>query len=467
MQLSAASIPARSIAAAAPSLSLLIIDEDHSAQDYCRQAAQWVGLRATVAESAEHGYQILEHENTQLVLLNLKLSGCNGFGTLREVLRRRPNAVVIIVAAHARVGAAVEALKQGAFDYIATPFNVNELRVVLQRAYGYLQSAQQPHRLEAAKPGEGQPSLVGYTPQIERLHRIIANAAESSHPVLIMGESGSGKHLVARCIHGRGPHRDRPFIAVECGALSPAAMESELFGHLRGAVPGATRAKEGVLSLARGGTVFLDEIGELPTDIQAKVLHAIQEKEIQPVGSTRYVPFEARILAATNRDLETAVAEGNFRRDLFFRLNVLTLRIPPLRQRKQDIPLLVQHFAERLERTSGEHKDISDNALEALVEYDWPGNVRELENCIERAWAMCSGSSLHASDLPSSIINTQVYMNNPKPTYAKIVPLAEMEKQAILTAIEQLNGDKLLAAKMLGIGKTTLYRKLKEYTTQS
>lgn len=466
MQLTAASIPARSIAAAAPILSVLIIDEDHSAQDYCRQAAQWMGLRATVAESAEHAYRILEHENTQVVLLNLKVSGYNGFGTLREVLRRRPNAVVVIVAAHATIGAAVQALKQGAFDYIATPFNVNELRVVLQRAYGYLQSAQQPCRLEAAKPLE-QPSLIGYTPQMARLHRIIANAAESSHPVLIMGESGSGKHLVARCIHSRGPHRDRPFIAIECGALSRTAMESELFGHLRGAIPGATRAKEGVLSLARGGTVFLDEIGELPTDIQAKLLHAIQDKEIQPVGSARYIPIETRVLAATNRDLQAAVAEGNFRRDLYFRLNVLALRIPPLRERKPDIPLLVQHFAERLERTSGEHKDISDNVLEALADYDWPGNVRELENCIERAWAMCSGPSLHASDLPSSIINTQVYMNNPKPTYAKIVPLAEMEKQAILTAIEQLNGDKLLAAKMLGIGKTTLYRKLKEYTTQS
>jgi len=304
---------------------------------------------------------------------------------------------------------------------------------------------------------------------MEKLYRIIAKAAQSSHPVLIMGESGTGKELVARCIHYSGQVHDKPFIPVDCGSLVPTLIESELFGYAKGAFTGAIRAKDGLLAIANGGTVFLDEIGELPVDLQAKLLRAIQEREIRPVGSTRRVPIQVRILAATNRDLEKAVAEGTFRRDLYFRLNVLSLRIPPLRERKQDIPLLAEHFLERLARTTGTQRTLSQEALKAMIEYDWPGNVRELENCLERACAMSSGPVLQVGDLASPL--QKVQMLGPATAAAiadmpRIHPITEIEKTAILSAIDQLKGDKLAAARLLGIGKTTLYRKLKEYAAQ-
>jgi transcriptional regulator with PAS, ATPase and Fis domain len=255
----------------------------------------------------------------------------------------------------------------------------------------------------------------------------------------------------------------RTFIPVDCGSLVPTLIESELFGYVRGAFTGAVRSKEGLLTVANGGTVFLDEIGELPIDLQSKLLRAIQEHEIRPVGSTKRLPIDVRILAATNRDLESEVADGNFRRDLYFRLNVLTLRIPPLRERKQDITLLVEHFMERMSRASNLRKSISEDATKAVYNYDWPGNIRELENCIERTWALSSGPALGFPDLPTYIKSTHEQKKALETTAAKIIPLVDLERKAILGAIEQLHGDKLMAAKLLGIGKTTLYRKLKEY----
>jgi two-component system response regulator HydG len=255
---------------------------------------------------------------------------------------------------------------------------------------------------------------------------------------------------------------------VDCGSLVPTLIESELFGYVKGAFTGANKAKDGLLAVAEGGTVFLDEVGELPIDLQAKLLRALQEKEIRPVGGTKAVPINARILAATNRDLEQAVTQGNFRRDLYFRLNVLTLRIPPLCSRKQDVPLLVGHFLERMTRSTGVQRNVSDEALKLMLAYDWPGNVRELQNSLERACALTSGPTIHAADLPTQIQNWRLQVESVAAAeHAKaahgILPIAEMEKRAILGAIEQLHGDKLEAARLLGIGKTTLYRKLKEY----
>jgi two-component system response regulator HydG len=236
---------------------------------------------------------------------------------------------------------------------------------------------------------------------------------------------------------------------------------------VKGAFTGAVQSKEGLLAIAEGGTVFLDEVGELPVDLQAKLLRAIQEKEIRQVGSTKRVAINVRILAATNRDLEQSVAQGSFRRDLYFRLNVLSLRIPPLRERRQDIPLLVAHFLERITRSSGQEHTLSDDALKAMLAYDWPGNVRELENCLDRACALNTGPLIHLQDLPSAISGAQGHAPlSGEPASAKIIPMADLEKQTILNTISQLNGDKLLAARLLGIGKTTLYRKLKEYSAQ-
>ena len=449
-------------------LNLLIVDDERAIREACREVAQSLGFNTSGADSAEHAYRVLESQGVDVVLLDLKLPGAGGLEALHQIKERKPDAVVIVVTGYGTVQSAVQAMKNGAYDYVTKPFSIDELKLLLERVAGHLKLKTENRMLrEKIKSKQGFGSIVGRAPEMERLYRIIAKAAHSSHPVLILGESGTGKEIVARSIHFSGPFRDKPFIPVDCGSLVPTLIESELFGYVKGAFTGAVQSKEGLLAIAEGGTVFLDEVGELPVDLQAKLLRAIQEKEIRPVGSTKRVAINVRILAATNRDLEQAVAQGTFRRDLYFRLNVLSLRIPPLRERRQDIPLLVGHFMERLSRTSGQERTISDDALKAMLAYDWPGNVRELENCLERACAFTTGPMIHVADLPTSLHGaTGGGSAAGVDGSSKIVPMAELEKQTILNTIAQLNGDKLLAARLLGIGKTTLYRKLKEYGSQ-
>jgi two-component system response regulator HydG len=314
---------------------------------------------------------------------------------------------------------------------------------------------------EVSKSDRGFRNIVGGTPAMETLYRLIAKAARSTHPVLILGESGTGKEMVAKAIHYDGPCGDKPFVPVDCGSLVPTLVESELFGYAKGAFTGASQSKVGLLAMADGGTIFLDEVGELPLELQAKLLRTLQEREIRPIGSTKRIPMKARILAATNRDLEQAVAKGLFRADLYFRLNVLSLRVPPLRERREDIPLLVRRFIDRDGRLSGKTLEITDDAMKALAAYDWPGNVRELENCAEHCCAISSGPFIHVADLPPSVTgNSRLAAVLPQ---SKVTTLAELERSAILSTLAQLNGDKLSAARRLGIGKTTLYRRLKEY----
>jgi DNA-binding NtrC family response regulator len=445
-------------------LNLMIVDDERAIREVCREVAQSLGFNTYVADSAEHAYRQLEAQSIDVVLLDLKLPGAGGLEALHQIRERRPDAVVIVVTGYGTVHSAVQAMKNGAYDYMTKPFSMEELKLLLQRVSAHLKLKTENRILrEKIKSKQGFGGIVGRAPEMEKLYRIIAKAAQSSHPVLILGESGTGKEMVARSIHFSGPYRDKPFIPVDCGSLVPTLIESELFGYVKGAFTGAVQAKEGLLAIAEGGTVFLDEVGELPVDLQAKLLRAIQEKEIRPVGSTRRIPINVRILAATNRDLEQAVAQGAFRRDLYFRLNVLSLRIPPLRERRQDVPLLVGYFLERLARATGQERTMSDEALKAMLAYDWPGNVRELENCLERACALTSGPVINSGDLPSAIHSVSHTPENGNGS-SKILPMAELEKQTILSTITHLNGDKLLAARLLGIGKTTLYRKLKEYS---
>jgi len=453
---------------AANFLNLLIVDDERSVRDACREVAHTLGFTAYVADSAEHAYRLLQMHTIDAVLLDLRLPGAGGLEALRQIKTQRPEALVIVVTGYATVQSAVQAMKHGAYDYVTKPFSMDELKLLLERMAGHLRLKTENRMLrEKVKSKQGYGAIVGRSPEMEKLYRIIAKAANSSHPVLILGESGTGKEMVARSIHYSGPFRDKPFIPVDCGSLVPTLIESELFGYVKGAFTGANQAKDGLLAIAEGGTIFLDEVGELPVDLQAKLLRAIQEKEIRPVGSTRRIPINVRILAATNRDLEQAVMEGAFRRDLYFRLNVLSLRIPPLRERREDIPLLIAHFIERLARSSMQEKILGDEAYKALLAYDWPGNVRELENCLERTWAFTSGPAIHLPDLPPAIANLQVNAPSNGDGHNKIIPMAELEKQTILNAIAELNGDKLQAARLLGIGKTTLYRKLKDYAAQA
>ena len=449
-------------------LNLMIVDDERAIREVCRDVAQTLGFHTSIADSAEHAYRVLESNAIDVVLLDLKLPGAGGLEALHQIRERRPDAVIIVVTGYGTVQSAVQAMKNGAYDYVTKPFSMEELRLLLERVSSHLKLKTENRMLrEKIKSKQGFGSIVGRAPEMEKLYRIIAKAAQSTHPVLILGESGTGKEMVARSIHFSGPFRDKPFIPVDCGSLVPTLIESELFGYVKGAFTGAVQSRDGLLAIAEGGTVFLDEVGELPVDLQAKLLRAIQEREIRPVGSTRRIAINVRILAATNRDLEQAVAQGTFRRDLYFRLNVLSLRIPPLRERRQDIPLLAAHFLERLSRASGQERSVSDEAMKALLAYDWPGNVRELENCLERACAFTTGPMIQVADLPSSIHSAPGTMPiGIEGTTTKILPMAELEKQTILNTITQLNGDKLLAARLLGIGKTTLYRKLKEYSSQ-
>jgi two-component system response regulator HydG len=461
-------MPSLGETARADLLNLLVVDDERSVRDGCREVAQSLGFSTFVAEKAEHAYRVLEAQNIDVVLLDMRLpGGASGLEILQQIKSRKPDAEVIVITGYGTVQSAVHAMKLGAYDYVTKPFNLEELRLLLERVAAHLKLASENRLLrEKIKSKQGFGGIIGRSPEMEKLYRMIAKVSRSSHPVLVQGESGTGKELVARAIHFTGPFRDQPFIPVDCGSLVPTLIESELFGYVRGAFTGAVRSKEGLMTIAQGGTVFLDEIAELPVDLQSKLLRAIQEKEIRPVGSTRSMPINVRILAATNRDLEMAVQDGKFRKDLYFRLNVVTLKIPPLRERKQDIPLLVSHFLERLARSSGVQREISDEAMKLMLAYDWPGNVRELENCLERACALSSGPVMQEADLPTSIQNAQLHSGAASLPANRIVTIAELEKQAILGTIDQLQGDKLMAAKLLGIGKTTLYRKLKEYASQ-
>ncbi len=459
----AAAAPAREVREVIA--NLLVVDDERAIREGCREAAQAMGFTAFMAENAEQAYKVLDSQGIDAVLLDLKTPGAAGLEALRLIRNRRPEAIVIVMTGYATVQSAVQSMKFGAYDYLTKPFSLEELRSVLSRVAEEVRTAAEKRLLREKMRGrQGFGPIIGHSPEMERLYRIMAKAAQSTHPVLILGESGTGKELVAQAIHFSGPFRDKTFIPVDCGSLVPSLIESELFGHVRGAFTGAVRSKDGLLTAAEGGTVFLDEVGELSLDLQSKLLRAIQEHEIRPVGSTKRVAIHVRILAATNHDLENAVAEGKFRRDLYFRLNVLTLRLPALRQRKLDIFALVAHFMDRLNRGMAEPRSLSEEALKALTTYDWPGNVRELENCLERACTLSSGPLLHVSDLSTPVQDAYHHGVTVVPAgAARVVPIADLERQAIVSAIEQLHGDKLLAARLLGIGKTTLYRKLKEY----
>ena len=455
-------------------LHVLIVDEDPAVRSACCEIAAGRGFAPHAVDSLTAARSLLRGNSVDILLLELKSSGGSGLELLEEVKMLHPEIAVIVMTAVATVSSAVEAMRTGAADYLTKPFALDELAAVLERsAERRAVDAASRQLRDKLRNEQGLGNIIGRSSEMDKLYRILAKVAQTTHPVLILGESGTGKELVARSIHVHGPNAAKPFLPVDCGSLVPTLVESELFGYVKGAFTGANRSKDGLLASAEGGTVFLDEIGELPLDLQAKLLRALQEKEIRPVGATHRVPINVRILAATNRDLATMVEQGRFRKDLFYRLNVVSLRIPPLRDRREDIPLLVAHFLERMKKNTGQGKILSDAALRTMMEYPWPGNVRELENSVERACTLASGSVLHAGDLPTQLQDFHLHAFRTVPAAVDVeprqepggavMPLAELERQAILDTLRRLNGDKLTAAKLLGIGKTTLYRKLKEY----
>ncbi len=448
---------------------LLVADAEPRILEICRELLRDLGLTIRDAPDSDTVMDALESGLVDILLLSQELPGAQDLELLRHIHYWYPETQVVMIAAAPSYGTAVQAAKLGAFDYLPKPLDRLALRHTIERAVeAYRIEAGQHTIMRESPDAEGAYGIVGKTPAMMKLYKLIGKVAGNIHPVLILGESGTGKELVARAIHYSGPRHDRPFVPVDCGTLVPTLMESELFGHERGAFTGAERSKDGMLKIAEGGTVFLDEIGELPLELQAKLLRALQEKEIRPVGSTRRIRIDVRVIAATNRKLEEDVREGRFRKDLYFRLNVVTLKLPPLRDRMDDLEDLINTFLDRIAKTSGQpRKEISRDALRLLKSYSWPGNVRELENFVERAVALSSGNMLEPIDFPTQISArlNPVRSSNEEPLrrIGRVVPIVEVERDAIINAVAEAKGDKLLAAQMLGIGKTTLYRRLREY----
>ncbi|HEY1529086.1 MAG TPA: sigma-54 dependent transcriptional regulator [Candidatus Angelobacter sp.] len=448
--------------APAESLFLLVVDGDRWVRDLCKEVASGMGFKVYTAESTRAALRQMEVQPVDVVMLDVRQSAHDGLDLLARFKELHPQTEIIMVSGQATVDSVVTAMKNGAWDFIRKPFKAEELKALLTRAAGRLRNSledRMAHEHLQANPGYN--GMLGLSAEMQKLYRIIAKVATSKHPVLVQGESGTGKESIARAIHADGPFRDRPFLLIDCASPAPGALENELFGPSK-AIAGGAKARDGVFALASGGTVFFDEIGEMPLELQSRLLRALQEREFHPLGGFKPIPVDVRIIAATSRDLDMAVQQGTFRRDLFFRLNVVGLRLPPLRERKEDIRPLAEHFLQQATAARQVQYSINHEAMKLLQFYDWPGNVRELENCLERAVAMSPGPVLQPADFPPHIRTAALRAVIPG-KQARILPLAELEKQAILEALQQLNGDKLMTARALGIGKTTLYRKLKEY----
>jgi len=446
----------------AESLFLLVVDGERWVRDLCKEVAGSVGFKVYTAENARGALRQMEIQPVDVVLLDVRQVGQEGLDLLAKFKEVHPQTEVVIVSSQADIDSVVTAMKNGACDFIRKPFKGEELKTLLTRTAGRLRNTLEDRiAREHLQTNPEHNGLLALSPEMQKLCRIIAKVANSKHPVLVHGESGAGKEIVARTIHADGPFCDRPFLVVDCASPATGALENELFGSVKG-MPGIPKPKDGVFALSSGGTLFLHEIGEMPLDIQSRLLRTLQEREFHPPGSNKAVPVDVRIIVATSRDLEMAVQQGTFRRDLFFRLNVVGLRLPPLRERKEDIRPLAEYFLQRIGQGRQGQYSISGEAMKLIQLYDWPGNVRELENCLERAVAMSLGPVLNVADFPPHL--RTIAMRNPLPDkQTRILSLAELEKQAILDALQQLNGDKLMTARALGIGKTTLYRKLKEY----
>jgi DNA-binding NtrC family response regulator len=445
------------------SFHLMIVDDQESIRKLCVTVGSSLGLRCTQAESAEAALARLDGEAPEMILADLMMPNMSGLDFLTEIKRMLPHSEVAIMTGHGSIETAVRAMRAGAYDYITKPFRIEELKLLLQRMREKVELVTENLFLRDKVSAEMDLNgIVGSSAKIQDLLRVISRLKDTRTPVLITGESGTGKELIARAIHFRGQYAKRPFVAVDCGSLVPTLIESELFGYEKGAFTGANKSKEGLFESASGGTVFLDEIGELPLEMQAKLLRVLQEKEVRPVGSNNKVKVDVRVIAATNRDLEAAYREGTFRKDLYFRLNVVTVHLPPLRERKADIPALVHWFLNK--QAPDQSIQVTQAAMQDLLSYDWPGNIRELENCIERAVALGSQNVIDLHDLPPAIRrlseNTEEVI---EPAGLTSTDLEELERETIMRVFEQTNGDKQLTGRMLGISRATLYRKLKRY----
>jgi two-component system, NtrC family, response regulator AtoC len=447
-------------------IRLLIVDDEQSIRRLCVTVGEALGFVCLEAASGEAATALLEEQPAHMILTDMVMPHMSGLEFLEKVKKMLPRTEVAVMTGHGSVETAVQAMKLGAYDYIAKPFSpLEELRLFLRRMAEKVRLVEENQFLRDRMDTETQlHGIVGSSAKIQDVLRMVSRLKDTRTPVLITGESGTGKELVARAIHFRGSFANRPFVAVDCGSLVPTLIESELFGYEKGAFTGALKARTGLFQSADGGTIFLDEIGELPLEMQAKLLRVLQEKEVRPVGSNQRVKVDVRVIAATNRDLEQEYRAGTFRKDLYFRLNVVTVHVPALRERRSDIPMLAHWFLERC--APGRALQVTNAAMKSLLQYDWPGNVRELENCMERAVALGDQQIIDIDDLPPAIASvaqaTELAVQSSSGGFST-TDLEDIERSTIERVFQQVKGDKAMAGKMLGISRATLYRKLKRY----
>jgi len=449
-----------------PSGRVLVVDDDRGMCEMLAAGLGKLGFAVTWRTAAAEALDVLAASEVDVVVTDLNMRGMNGIELCERIVANRPDLPVIVITAFGSLESAVAAIRAGAYDFVTKPLDVDALALALGRAVQHRTLREEVKRLRrVVEETRWYGELLGTSPAMQRVYSLLDRIVDSSASVLITGESGTGKELVARTLHQRSARRAGPFVGVNCTAMPEALLESELFGHARGAFTDARSARKGLFLQAHGGTLFLDEVGDLPLALQPKLLRALQERKVRPVGSDEEVAFDARIVAATNRDLESAVEEGRFREDLYFRINVIHVPLPPLRARGGDVLLLAQHFIDHHAAQAGRRViGLSPAAAERLVAYTWPGNVRELQNCIERAMALTQYERIAVEDLPEKIRRyhrSQVLIASDDPS--ELVPLEEVERRYILRVMEAVGGNKTLAAQVLGVGRKTLYRKLEQY----
>jgi DNA-binding NtrC family response regulator len=443
-------------------ITLLVVDDDRAVRDCCEAIVETMGITAVCAASAREGLALMERMPVDIVLTDFRMPGLNGLEFLEALRNNNPDVFVVIMSGYGSIETAVEAMKRGAYDFLSKPFKLSDLRQMLERIVGQLALNSKAGILrEQVENLGGFSLLVGRSPEMQQIYRVIMRAANSSSPVLLLGEHGTGKELLARSIHLAAKDSSSPFIPIDCCSIMPELLESELFGHVRGSFPGAITNKQGLLASAESGTVFLNEVADLSLEAQTKLVRTLQEKAVRPYGGTKSVPLKARIIASSSRDLAKAVAAGKFRQDLYYRLCILIVRLPALRERREDIPPLVEHFLRKLSEEHGAKKNISTEAVWSLSSLDWPGNVAELEAVVERAYTLAAGTSIALSDVPHPIAAKP--SARPVEDVPRTLPLAEVERLSVLRAIEASDGDKRKAARLLGISRTTLYRKLNDF----
>lgn len=439
---------------------MLVVEDDAVARDLLCEILRADGFEVEAVDDGAPAVERASQGRYDLVLSDVRMERVGGLDVLRAFTEKSPATPVILITAFGDVTGAMEAIGHGAYDYVSKPFNIEELRLTVARAL-------ERRRLSAEATTAGTPGgegakvaeIEGKSQRMLEVYKLVARVAPSTATVLVVGESGTGKELVARAIHNRSPRAGKPFVPVNCTALSESLLESELFGHARGAFTGAVAAKRGLFETANGGTLFLDEIGDMGPKMQAQILRVLQDGEMRPVGGTDAIRVDVRLVCATNRDLDAEVKAGRFREDLYFRINVVTVRMPPLRDRAGDIPILVRHFINKIARREGRAEaSVSPEALDLLCRYGWPGNVRELENAIERAVAVAKGNVVLPSDLPVEVYGgaqvAPASIIEDRPT------LGELEKRYIALVLGECGGNKKKAAEKLGIDRRTLYRAL-------